>query len=59
VEIYNLEKYARENKLDSKPSRAAKGLSAVNRGRVRSWRGWTRVEETEQNSSDNIIHFFE
>jgi|TARA_R100000479_G_C6376080_1_gene199069 hypothetical protein len=59
VEIYNLEKYARENKLDPKPSRAAKGLSAVNRGRVRSWRGWTRVEETEQNSSDNLIQFFE
>ena len=47
VEIYNLQKYARENKLDPKPSRAAKGLSAVHHGTVRSWRGWTRVDETE------------
>ena len=59
VEIYNLEKYTRENKLDPKPSRAAKGLSAVHRGTVRSWRGWTRVKETEQNSTVDLMHFFE
>lgn len=57
VEIYNLIKYARENKLDPKPSRAAKGLSAVNRGRVRSWGGWTRVEKTEIKGEVNLMDF--
>ena len=57
VEIYNLAKYVRENKLDPEPSRAAKALSSVWHGRVNSWRGWTKVEETEIKGEVNLMDF--
>ncbi len=59
VEIYNLAKYVRENKLDPEPSRAAKALSSVWHGRVNSWRGWTKVEETEIKGEVNLMDFME